>query len=40
MAAVNGKKLKRMLKLLTKDLGREPTFEEFRDVIRGEKINA
>jgi len=38
MAAINGKKLKRLLQNLTKQLGHTPTFYEVREAMNGRKV--
>jgi len=37
MAMVNAKQIKRLIAELRKQLGREPTFEEFRKALHGKQ---
>lgn len=38
MALINGKAIKTTIKIFIKDYGREPTFEEIRELLMGRSL--
>lgn len=39
MALINGKAVKTTIRIFVKDYGREPTFEEIRELLAGRSID-